>query len=346
LHTEPGWPFPFRLDLLALTAGAKILLASLVALFCLCAIAAVSAAAAGHYRRSVGAAAGLVLCLAVGWLPLRPAIEPAYPTSFYAPAEPYAAASIVEGAAVYAANCALCHGASGRGDGPAAAGLPVRPADLTEPHLFAHTPGDLFWWVSHGRDHGVMPGFAKVLQPSRRWDVINFVRARAAGVLAGRIGPAVTTAAAPQVPDFTFETGGAQKTLQRILAKGPVLLVLFAPPAPVARLRQLAAAEPRLAAAGLHVAAVGLGASPEQSSEGGAPFAIGVSHAAIATLSLFRTPADGGETELMLDRGGNVRARWTRSAPGGLAPPATLVADAEEVARIPVAAPSHAGHVH
>ncbi|HZU90316.1 MAG TPA: copper homeostasis membrane protein CopD, partial [Stellaceae bacterium] len=182
LHTEPGWPLPFRLDLAALTLGPKILLALLAALFCLCAVAAAATAAAGRYRRSAVAAVGLALCLAIAWLPLRPAVEPAYPTSFYAPAEPYAAASIAAGAAIYAANCALCHGVDGRGDGPAAAGLPIRPADLTAPHLFAHSPGDLFWWVSHGRG-GVMPGFARVLTPSRRWDVINFVRARAAGVL-------------------------------------------------------------------------------------------------------------------------------------------------------------------
>jgi len=73
------------------------------------------------------------LCLAIGSLPLRPAIEPAYPTSYYSPTEPYAAASIVRGAAVYAENCVLCHGAMGHGDGPAAEGLPIRPADLTEP---------------------------------------------------------------------------------------------------------------------------------------------------------------------------------------------------------------------
>jgi putative copper resistance protein D len=182
LHTEPGWPFPFRLNFAVLPVGSMVAVAISAALISACAIAAMALAAAGRYRVTAGLVAPLALCAAAGWIPLRPAIEPAYPTSFYAPAEPYAAASIVEGAAVYAANCALCHGASGRGDGPAAAGLPIRPANLTEPHLFAHSPGDLFWWVGHGRG-GVMPGFAHVLTPSQRWDVINFVLARAAGDL-------------------------------------------------------------------------------------------------------------------------------------------------------------------
>ena len=69
----------------------------------------------------------------------------------------------------------MCHGAGGRGDGPLAGKLPIRPADLTEPHLFAHKIGEIFWWVSYGRDNGVMPGFADKLTPDQRWDLINFV---------------------------------------------------------------------------------------------------------------------------------------------------------------------------
>lgn len=33
---------------------------------------------------------------------------------------------------VYASRCAMCHGPSGRGDGPMAKGLPVRPQDLSD----------------------------------------------------------------------------------------------------------------------------------------------------------------------------------------------------------------------
>ncbi len=36
-----------------------------------------------------------------------------------------------EGRALFVENCAMCHGASGRGDGEIAAGLRPRPADLT-----------------------------------------------------------------------------------------------------------------------------------------------------------------------------------------------------------------------
>jgi mono/diheme cytochrome c family protein len=267
-------------------------------------------------------AAGLAVSLVFGWIPLRSTVEPAYPTSFYAPGEPYAAPSVARGAALYSENCALCHGATGHGDGPAAAGLPVRPADLTAAHLFAHAEGDLFWWVSHGSDNRAMPGFDGVMSVKERWDVINFIRARAAGVQARGVGPEIMTAAAFEIPDFAFERDGKQQTLRQQLESGPVLLLLFAPPAPVARLRQLAAAESRLSEAGAHVVAVGLAASPQDTSESGPapPDVVDVSSEVMSTLALFRAPADGGETELMLDRGGNIRTRWTAaegSAGGG-----------------------------
>ena len=349
LHTEPGWPFPFRLDVSFLTPGSQILLAILALTLGICAIAAVAtAAAAGHYRRAAGFCAGLTLCLIVGWFPLRPAVAPTYPTSFYAPTEPYAAPSVFRGGALYTENCALCHGATGRGDGPAAGSQPIRPADLTAPHLFAHSPGDLFWWIGRGMDEGVMPRFADELNPNQRWDVINFIRARAAGALAGEMGPEVSTTEAPGVPDFAFEAGGAQQTLRQMLETGPVLLLLFGRPVPIARLQQLAATQPRLIDAGLRVLAVGLDASAAELSESTrAPLSVvDVSSEVTFSLALFRATEDGGATELLLDRGGDVRARWTSNMPGGLAPPGSRITAAERVSRISVSAPSHGGHPH
>jgi len=191
-----------------------------------------------------------------------------------------------------------------------------------------------------------MPGFAGELNPNQRWDVINFIRARAAGVVALQIRPEVAAAVAPEVPDFAFEAGGAQQTLQQTLESGPVLLVLFVPPAPLARLRQLAAAKSQLGTAGLYVVAIGLAPASEASSAETPALVAGVSSEVIEALALFRAADDGGETELMLDRAGDIRARWTRSMPGGLPPPDTLAAQAEHIARTVAATPSHAGHTH
>lgn len=46
-----------------------------------------------------------------------------------------------EGAEIYAENCAMCHGASGRGDGAIAPGLRPGPADLT---VIARNSGGVF----------------------------------------------------------------------------------------------------------------------------------------------------------------------------------------------------------
>jgi hypothetical protein len=210
---------------------------------------------------------------------------------------------------------------------------------LTVPHLFAHKVGDMFWWISNGRDDRVMPGFADKLTPDQGWDLINFLLARAAGNLTQHTGSQISTTAAVPLPDFAFERNGTQNTLSQTLRNGPVLVILFAMHAPRARLEQLVKLQPQLVAAGLHVVAVG----PVPSSDRD-PSIVEVSQDVRAALALFRSPADGGETELMLDRGANIRARWTASGAGGLADPATLLSDAARVARIPVAAANHAGH--
>jgi mono/diheme cytochrome c family protein len=221
------------------------------------AVAAVTTAACGFSRRAAAAAVGVLLCGTVGSLLPASFLEPAYATSSYAPAEPYSAASVARGGALYNENCVSCHGSSGRGDGPAAVGLRIRPANLTEPHLFAHSSADLFRWVSRGRANGAMPGFAAALTPGQRWDVINFIRARAAGFLVRELGGEIT--AAYPVPEFAFEADGVQTTLHRVLKRGPVLLVLSVPSLPSTRLQELAAVRQRLTAAGLQVLAVELG---------------------------------------------------------------------------------------
>jgi putative copper resistance protein D len=341
LHTEPTWPLPFQVDLSEVAARILPVLDVIAVVVVLCLAAIGFAAMKRRYRVMAVSIAGLILFGSIGWVFLRPAIVRAYPTTYYASTQPYAAPSVARGAPLFAANCEVCHGAGGRGDGPLADKLPVRPADLTAPHLFAHKIGDIFWWVSYGSDNKVMPGFANKLNPDQRWDLINFVLARTAGDITSKAGSQVTTTAAPPLPDFAFEQNGAQITLSQTLKSGPVLLILYAAHAPRARLGQLGPLESRLAAAGLHVVAVGLGPSVDK-----APYVAEASDDVRSVLALFRTAKDGGETELMLDRNASVRARWTASGAGGLADTATLIADAVRVARIPVAAANHAGHAH
>ena len=190
------------------------------------------------------------------------------------------------------------------------------------------------------------PASPAMMSPADRWDVINFVRARAAGVLSQKLGPEVATTAAPAVPDFAFETQDGQQTLRRLLGNGPVLLALFEAPPPPARLAQLDAAQSRSGAAPLRIIVVDLAAEAASRAETAPPPPlVTVAPDVAATLKLFRTPADGSETDLMLDRAGNVRARWA-TGKGGVPDAETLAKDAYLVAQIPASPENHAGHVH
>jgi mono/diheme cytochrome c family protein len=71
-------------------------------------------------------------------------------------------------------NCVTCHGASGKGDGPAAAALPPpKPADWTSAKVQSESDGELFWKISNGR--GAMPPW-KHLAEKDRWEIVNYIR--------------------------------------------------------------------------------------------------------------------------------------------------------------------------
>jgi mono/diheme cytochrome c family protein len=71
-------------------------------------------------------------------------------------------------------NCVTCHGASGKGDGPAAAALPPpKPADWTSAKVASETDGEIFWKITNGR--GAMPPW-KHLPEKDRWEIVNYIR--------------------------------------------------------------------------------------------------------------------------------------------------------------------------
>jgi mono/diheme cytochrome c family protein len=95
-------------------------------------------------------------------------------------------AAVARGEPLFQTYCLVCHGADGKGTGPAAKGLPHAPADLT--HHFHRAAGDgdayLFWRVSEGGQvepfrsmQSVMPAFKTVLSEGERWDVLAYVHA-------------------------------------------------------------------------------------------------------------------------------------------------------------------------
>ncbi|GAP63439.1 hypothetical protein ARMA_1862 [Ardenticatena maritima] len=84
--------------------------------------------------------------------------------------------SIARGREIYAQNCASCHGDEGYGDGPAAAGLDPKPANLHMGHVQMLPDGGLFWIISHGVEGTAMPAWENVLSEEDRWHVVNYIR--------------------------------------------------------------------------------------------------------------------------------------------------------------------------
>lgn len=84
--------------------------------------------------------------------------------------------SLAVGEQLYAANCAVCHGETGEGDGPGAAGLQKPPANLHETHVQENSDGALFYIISHGKPDTPMPAWNNILDEEQRWHVVNYLR--------------------------------------------------------------------------------------------------------------------------------------------------------------------------
>ena len=89
-------------------------------------------------------------------------------------------AAIAAGADIFDASCAKCHGESGKGDGPVAAGLDLKPASFTDAALM-DTLSDayLFWRISEGGAkepfNSSMPA-SSYFSEEQRWQLVSFVR--------------------------------------------------------------------------------------------------------------------------------------------------------------------------
>jgi len=65
---------------------------------------------------------------------------------------------------IFATRCAPCHGADGRGDGPAAAGLDPKPRNFHDPEFWrGRTAEQLRLVVRNGKPGTLMPPFEGAL---------------------------------------------------------------------------------------------------------------------------------------------------------------------------------------
>lgn len=291
-HEQPWWPFSYRLGLDAIEAVPE-LRNDAIGTAAIAALGLVLLVFGWRRRHVLSIAIGVFFIIGLGWRPIQLMLIDATPTSYYASPQRFALGSIIAGRAVYAANCVTCHGADGHGDGPLAREQPVPPADLTA-HLFAHTDGDLFWFVSHGIDNGAMPPFVDVLDETQRWDVINFLKSRAGGFEDAAMSAEVTADPAPVAPDFSLPAAvGAATTLKSLLDQGAVLLAFDASPSSP-RSAQLEEWRSVLAESG--IAVIAITDDPALRS-------------VYASYDLAGAPP-AAPVEFLIDHEGYIRARW------------------------------------
>ncbi|WP_151633555.1 cytochrome c/FTR1 family iron permease [Noviherbaspirillum aerium] len=140
--------------------------------------------------------------------------------SYPVPMAPATIPGLRQGAALYQAQCASCHGAEGRGDGPLAARLDPPPIAFTdrerarERSLFS-----LYQTISRGVEGTSMPAFAS-LTDEERWAMAFYIstlayqdKERAAGAQLWQADPSLKTA----IPTLKALTQASESELAKSL---------------------------------------------------------------------------------------------------------------------------------
>jgi mono/diheme cytochrome c family protein len=103
----------------------------------------------------------------------KPWVVPANFKSMKNPVAP-GDASTKAGLAIFAKNCASCHGKTGLGDGVKARALKNFPGDFSKADFQGLADGEIFYKTKTGRDE--MPKYDGKLTDDDIWNVVNYVR--------------------------------------------------------------------------------------------------------------------------------------------------------------------------
>jgi putative copper resistance protein D len=310
-HQSTFWPFAHTLS----WAPARESTATLWLL-----LAAVTVAVAGlvgmvtSVRRrawrpaAVGLLGVVAPAMAGAWL----LTVPAYPSTYAASPVRYTTRAIADGARLFAVHCTACHGVDGAGSTTGSASA----APNLSRHAARHRPGELYWWIAHGRTGTVMPAFSPPLVSDEIWSIVQFLHALSdAADVAGTDAGLLTRSPVP-APDFSFELPErGQQTLLQPGAKENTLLVLYSLPESLVRLRSLASQRHAFDSKRIRVLAIPTGATDAQTPDAQTP---GDSMRAIAASDVARAYAMfasrdrtvAGHVEFLIDRRGRLRARW------------------------------------
>jgi len=332
-HAQAWWPFPWRLNPeIFEQPGQRLAAAGTVAMIAAAALAIAGALYLRRWRWPM-IAAGAVLLV---WVGSRVSLlmTDAYPTSFFLSPTGYSAHSIATGRQLFADHCASCHGAEGRGDGPAAANLRPPPADLTAEHIYSHSDGDLFWWISNGIGEA-MPPFAIVLDETARWNLIDFIHANADGRRLVEAMEQGTTVGLP-LPEFSVDCPDG-RTVSAGELRGQVIQILLAGTRSSSAAAEFAGPDEHREPAIVVRSAVGN--SPSCSVQ---------DRDLLEVFAVYRgtTPDKIEGTEFLVDASGWLRAIWWAGLTPDWNDPAVLAREITKIRRTPGQPRPATTHVH
>ncbi len=335
LHTQPNWPLPFRVSAEIFDhpeLGPRVLTAiGMTAL-------GMALAVSGLFWRKLRwvmilGGAAVVAYFGRG---LGDMLTEAYPTSFYASPTGYTTASIARGRHLFAQHCSSCHGPTGRGDGPAAVPARVKPSDLVSGHIYAHTVGDLYWWITQGIG-GAMPGFARVIDEDSVWNLIDFLYANIDGTRLGAFAGTARRIAYP-APSFSLRCPDGAALASDAL-RGRVIHVVVSG---ANGTEQIARLSERARAADVVTILVAQDAAPPPDPA----FCVADDANLAQVLAIYRGRDQIEGTELLIDQAGALRALWH---PGVRSPrwtdPESFRREVETMRRTPAVQRS-ATHLH
>lgn len=84
------------------------------------------------------------------------------------------AVTVQKGKVLFTQQCTPCHGASGKGDGPAGKFLGKPLPDFSNAEFHEQSDGELFWKLSEGK--APMPAFEEILSEEQRWLLVGYLR--------------------------------------------------------------------------------------------------------------------------------------------------------------------------
>jgi hypothetical protein len=233
--------------------------------------------------------------------------------------------------------------------------LPVKPIDLAE-HAAHHPPGNLFWWIAHGIPETPMPAFAPRLSDTEVWDLVALLQARADAWAARTMTGDAQASPRVAAPAFTFERAGQpQEALREQHEERVTLLVFYTLPQSLLRLRALAAEQSAFAGLRARIIALPLAApaSAADLESGAADSILATAAPEVARVYALFAGSDSAagasgftHAEYLVDRSGDLRARWIGANAAAPGQSAQLLTQIERLARETPRAHARPAHRH